>query len=77
MVCYIDPPEESDLIQFRIRRSHRYKQLDLRTILKTFSISNGGGHEGAIGFRIPKSEVDDLEEYVDTLIRGIEASIKT
>lgn len=77
MVCYIDPPEESDLIQFRIRRSHMYKQLDLRTILKTFSISNGGGHEGAIGFRIPKSEVDDLEEYVDTLIRGIEASIKT
>jgi single-stranded DNA-specific DHH superfamily exonuclease len=75
LVGYYDPPEESDLIQFRLRRSGVFKKLDLRTVLKMFSIRNGGGHEGAIGFRIPKSEVDDLEKYVDTLIRGIEASI--
>jgi nanoRNase/pAp phosphatase (c-di-AMP/oligoRNAs hydrolase) len=76
MVCYFDPPEQSDLIQFRIRRSHAYKALDLRAVLKTFSIGNGGGHEGAIGFRIPKSEVDDLENYVAEMIRGIEAIIE-
>jgi nanoRNase/pAp phosphatase (c-di-AMP/oligoRNAs hydrolase) len=75
LVCYPDPPDQSDLIQFRLRRSHQYKAMDLRTVLKTFSISNGGGHEGAIGFRIPKSEIEDLEGYADTLIQGIEAMI--
>jgi nanoRNase/pAp phosphatase (c-di-AMP/oligoRNAs hydrolase) len=77
LVCYTDSPEQSDLIQFRLRRSHQYKTTDLRTVLKTFSISNGGGHQGAIGFRIPKSEIDDLEDYVETLIRGIEDLIET
>lgn len=77
LVCYADPPDQSDLIQFRLRRSHQYKAIDLRTVLKTFSISNGGGHEGAIGFRIPKSEIDDLEHFVEQMIRGIEDLIET
>jgi len=77
LVCYSDPPDQSDLVQFRLRRSHLYKAIDLRTVLKIFSISNGGGHEGAIGFRIPKSEIDDLEDYVTELIRGIEDLIET
>jgi nanoRNase/pAp phosphatase (c-di-AMP/oligoRNAs hydrolase) len=77
LVCYPDPPEQSDLVQFRLRRSHLYKTIDLRTVLKTFSISNGGGHEGAIGFRIPKSEVRNLGDYVASLIQGIEDSIET
>ncbi len=76
LVCYSDSPDQSDLIQFRLRRSHLYKTIDLRTVLKAFSISNGGGHQGAIGFRIPKSEVDDLEDYTASLIRGIEDLIK-
>jgi nanoRNase/pAp phosphatase (c-di-AMP/oligoRNAs hydrolase) len=77
LVCYYDPPEQSDLIQFRLRRSHLYKEIDLRMVLKTFSISNGGGHEGAIGFRIPKSEVEDLGSCVAELIRGIEDLIRS
>jgi nanoRNase/pAp phosphatase (c-di-AMP/oligoRNAs hydrolase) len=77
LVCYYDPPDQSDLIQFRLRRSHQYKAIDLRTVLKVFSISNGGGHEGAIGFRIPKSEIEDLEIYVDQMIQGIEDLIET
>jgi nanoRNase/pAp phosphatase (c-di-AMP/oligoRNAs hydrolase) len=77
LVCYYDPPEQSDLVQFRLRRSHQYKAIDLRTVLKSFSISNGGGHEGAIGFRIPKSEIEDLELYVDQMIEGIEDMIAT
>lgn len=77
LVCYFDPPEQSDLVQFRLRRSHLYKQTDLRTVLETFSIANGGGHEGAIGFRIPKSEIEDLESYVADLVRGIEELIRS
>jgi hypothetical protein len=77
LVCYPDPPDESDLVQFRLRRSHRYKTMDLRTVLKRFSIANGGGHEGAIGFRVPKEKIEDLEDHVETLIRGIEDLIGT
>lgn len=72
LVVFYDDNVDSNLIQFRIRRSHSYKTLDLRTILETFSIKNGGGHPGAIGFRIPETEIENLEEYVKFLIAGIE-----
>jgi nanoRNase/pAp phosphatase (c-di-AMP/oligoRNAs hydrolase) len=76
LVCYADAPGVSDLVQFRIRRSRQYKRFDLRHILEEFSIQNGGGHEGAIGFRVPKNQVEDLEAYVTELIAGIEALVK-
>jgi nanoRNase/pAp phosphatase (c-di-AMP/oligoRNAs hydrolase) len=72
LVVYHDDNEESNLIQFRIRRSHTYKVFDLRSILEAFEIKNGGGHPGAIGFRIPEFEIPDLPEYVRTLVTGIE-----
>jgi nanoRNase/pAp phosphatase (c-di-AMP/oligoRNAs hydrolase) len=72
LVVYYDDNEESILVQFRIRRSHSYKAIDLRSILSLFKIKNGGGHPGAIGFRIPESEIMNLEEYVKVLITGIE-----
>ena len=72
LVVYYDDQKDSNLIQFRVRRSHSYKILDLRTILKEFSISNGGGHPGAIGFRIPETEISDINEYVNSLVNGIE-----
>jgi nanoRNase/pAp phosphatase (c-di-AMP/oligoRNAs hydrolase) len=75
LVCYCDPPEESDLIQFRLRRSQRYKDFDLRRVLERFGIENGGGHEGAIAFRLRQNEVPDLAEYVERLILGIEEAL--
>ena len=75
LVAYYDDKKDSDLIQFRIRRSHSYTSLDLRKILEVFDIQNGGGHPGAIGFRIPASEIPDLSEYVEILVEGIEKLI--
>lgn len=75
LVTYYDDKKESDLIQFRVRRSHSYRALDLRNILKTFNIKNGGGHPGAIGFRIPAAEIPDLYEYVEVLVKGMEKMI--
>jgi nanoRNase/pAp phosphatase (c-di-AMP/oligoRNAs hydrolase) len=72
LVCYCDPPEESGLIQFRLRRSQRYKGFDLRPVLERFGIENGGGHEGAIAFRLRQNQVPDFGEYVERLIQGIE-----
>lgn len=72
LVIYFDDEEDSDLIQFRVRRNHAYKALDLRDILDAFSIKNGGGHPGAIGFRFPEGDISDLHSYVNTLATGIE-----
>jgi nanoRNase/pAp phosphatase (c-di-AMP/oligoRNAs hydrolase) len=75
LVCYCDPPEQSGLIQFRLRRSQRFKEYDLRKVLERFDIENGGGHEGAIGFRLKPGQVPDLDEYVGDLIQGIEKEL--
>ncbi|MBN1534719.1 MAG: hypothetical protein JXA20_18760 [Spirochaetes bacterium] len=69
LVVSDDP--ESDLIQFRMRRSHHYKSYDVREVLSLFSIDNGGGHEGAIGFRLTRSAIPDLEAYVLSVIEGV------
>jgi nanoRNase/pAp phosphatase (c-di-AMP/oligoRNAs hydrolase) len=76
LVCYVDNPSVSDLVQFRIRRSQHYRKFDLRRILEEFSFQNGGGHEGAIGFRIPKSQSKDLAAYVVDLIAKVEALVE-
>ncbi len=65
----------SGLVQFRLRRGQGFKKFDLRKVLKIFSFHNGGGHEGAIGFRIPGKDIENIEQYVDQLIEGIEKAI--
>ena len=75
LVCYYDPPEESGLIQLRSRRSRAFKEADLREVLRRLEIQDGGGHEGAIGFRIPQAEVDDFGALVDRLVNTISTLI--
>jgi diguanylate cyclase (GGDEF)-like protein len=75
LVCYYDNPECSDLVQFRLRRAGGWKKYDLRNLLTIFSIANGGGHEGAIGFRVPRDEIPDFSAYVSRLVEGITAAI--
>jgi single-stranded DNA-specific DHH superfamily exonuclease len=76
LVAYYDNPERSELVQFRLRRAGGWKKYDLRRLLDLFSIANGGGHEGAIGFRVPRSDIKDFEGYVKKLQEGIEKAIK-
>ena len=76
LVVYYDDPDVSDLIQFRMRRSRAYNGFDLRRVLELFNIENGGGHEGAIGFRIQKMERADLDRYVENILGGIEDAVK-
>jgi len=72
LVAYYDAPRLSDLIQFRLRRSSKYAKLDLRTVITRLGITSGGGHPGAIGFRIKKSEVADITAYSKELLRQIQ-----
>ena len=71
-----DESAQTGLVQFRLRRGQTYKTFDLRKVLDLFSIKDGGGHEGAIGFRIEKAMVPDLDGFVATLVAGIEAAMK-
>ncbi len=73
LLCYYDIP--NGLVQFRMRRSHAYKSFDLREILKTFDIRNGGGHEGAIGFRIEDSKITDIDDYLAKFLVTLEKNL--
>jgi nanoRNase/pAp phosphatase (c-di-AMP/oligoRNAs hydrolase) len=76
LVAYYDNPDRSELVQFRLRRAGGWKKYDLRRLLELFAIANGGGHEGAIGFRVPRSEIEDFDAYLKTLLEGIESAIR-
>lgn len=76
LISFYDRPDHSDFIQFRIRRSQKFKDFDLRKLLDIFQIQNGGGHEGAIAFRIPKNEIDDLELFIDRLAQRLSDEIR-
>ncbi len=75
LVAYYDNPALSELVQFRVRRSQSYKSYDLRQILTRLAIENGGGHEGAIGFRFPSSEISNIGNYVRKLVGSIETAL--
>jgi nanoRNase/pAp phosphatase (c-di-AMP/oligoRNAs hydrolase) len=68
MTVYYDTPEVSNLIQFRIRVARDITDIDLRSILESFNIKDGGGHPGAIGFRVPAEEMTDFPAYIKNLL---------
>lgn len=72
LITYYDRPGSTGLIQFRMRRGHAFRSFDLREVLRIFSIENGGGHEGAIGFRVPEKNIKDIEGYVAGIIGRLE-----
>ncbi|GAB4375300.1 MAG: hypothetical protein Kow009_10630 [Spirochaetales bacterium] len=71
LVAYYDPDTVSNLVQFRLRRASGFSGLDLRTVLEALQIRNGGGHPGAVGFRIPKEEVTEFPGLVERILEGI------
>ncbi len=72
MTAYYDPEEVSDLIQFRIRTSRDVSGMDLRGILKEFSIDDGGGHPGAIGFRISRKDLSDPALFISRVLEKLD-----
>jgi nanoRNase/pAp phosphatase (c-di-AMP/oligoRNAs hydrolase) len=75
LVAYRESPEEGGLAQFRLRRSKDYKAYDLREVLTLFDIRNGGGHEGAIGFRFPGREVPDIAARAAEIAQGLDRAL--
>ena len=75
LLVYYDNHDSNDLYQFRMRRSHSFKKYDLRNVLNYFSISDGGGHEGAIGFRFESKNIEDINEFTLNIISTVEKKI--
>lgn len=75
LVAYPDHPTVSDLLQFRLRRCHSYRDIDLRDMLVALSATNGGGHPGAVGFRFPKSEAGDFMAFAQAIAAKIEGIV--
>jgi nanoRNase/pAp phosphatase (c-di-AMP/oligoRNAs hydrolase) len=73
LVAYYDRADLSDFVQFRLRRSAGFTTLDLREVLRVLRIGNGGGHPGAVGFRVKKAEAPDLAAYTRGLVSQIDA----
>jgi diguanylate cyclase (GGDEF)-like protein len=61
LVGYYDDPSASSFAQFRLRRSQDFTALDLREALVKLGVQNGGGHPGAVGFRIEKETIPDID----------------
>jgi nanoRNase/pAp phosphatase (c-di-AMP/oligoRNAs hydrolase) len=75
LVGYDDDPQVSPFVQFRLRRSQVFTQLDLRSVLETLGITNGGGHPGAVGFRFERLHVPDILALAQSLVDKIEALV--
>jgi len=77
VVGYYDQADSSSLVQFRARRSFDFQDYDLRKVLKRLEVENGGGHEGAIGFRLDRSEIVDLDAYVRKVVTTIRDELES
>jgi nanoRNase/pAp phosphatase (c-di-AMP/oligoRNAs hydrolase) len=75
MVVYYDDPSLSEFIQFRLRRSAKFLHADLRNVIDGLKIENGGGHPGAVGFRIKKDEIKNIKSYAEDIISRIEVLV--
>lgn len=76
LVAYYDHSSQTDLVQFRLRRSHLFQRLDLREFLVRHDIANGGGHPGAIGFRFKKSDIGDIRIFTRTIVENVAAMVQ-
>jgi nanoRNase/pAp phosphatase (c-di-AMP/oligoRNAs hydrolase) len=72
MVVY---PDAAGLLQFRVRRCRTFMDFDLRTVLSRLALENGGGHPGAIGFRLPVASVPDPVAFAEELTDKISAMV--
>ena len=76
LVVYSGRPAGNELLQCRARRSKHYKNIDLRKLLDRLEIENGGGHQGAIGFRVPLASVPDIDSFVAKVLDSLKDMVR-
>ncbi len=75
VTSYYDSPGAGGKIQYRIRAAQGWSGVDFRKILDRFNITDGGGHPGAVGFRLKASETNEAEvkAFNESLITELDA----
>jgi nanoRNase/pAp phosphatase (c-di-AMP/oligoRNAs hydrolase) len=76
LVAYYDTSKPDRLVQFRLRRGSKYNTLDLRKVLEKLKLDNGGGHPGAVGFRVPGGQIADFGKFLAGLAEDITALVQ-
>jgi diguanylate cyclase (GGDEF)-like protein len=75
LVCFYDDPGLSPFVQFRLRRSQAFTAIDLRDAIARLGITNGGGHPGAVGLRVEREAVPDIEARAKEIVATLNAMI--
>lgn len=75
LVGFAGNQEKAALFQFRARRSKSFTAVDLRDLIDKLGVTNGGGHQGAIGFRVERSAIADVGSYFATIVETMNQMI--
>lgn len=73
-ISYFYYPEViSDFVEFRVRAGESIKGIDFRQVIDDLDVplGNGGGHPGAICFKVEKNKITNLDSYVQKLIDDV------
>lgn len=75
--AFYDPNDISNKLQYRARASKEGNFLNLLTVLLDLKLEDGGGHPGAIAFRLNKSNISekDFDEFNTNLIKRVKKII--
>ena len=63
----------SNFVEFRVRAGEVIKGIDFRQVIEDMKVplGNGGGHPGAICFKIEKDTITSLGDYVMQLLENV------
>jgi len=75
--CFYYPTSISNFVEFRVRAGEAIKGIDFRQVIEDLKVplGNGGGHPGAICFKVEKKDITNLDEYVRLLIYEVQSLI--
>ena len=75
--CFYYPLSISSFVEFRVRASESIRGIDFRSLIEEMEVpeGNGGGHAGAICFKVDRALITDINEYTKKLIAKVEKKI--
>ncbi len=76
--CFYYPEDISSFVECRVRAGESIKGTDFRPIIEDMQVpeGNGGGHAGAICFKVERRLIPNLDEYIDKLSSHVKRIIE-
>ena len=75
--CFYYPLSISSFVEFRVRASEKIRGVDFRDLIEKMEVpeGNGGGHPGAICFKVERDLIKDIHEYTKRLTDAVKEKI--